>query len=46
MPLIELLVGFVCNTLCSSGLLLKANSSRERAGEDSVTAVGSGAPIC
>lgn len=46
MPLIESLVGFICNTLYSSGCLLEANSNRERAGEDFAAAVGNGAPIC
>lgn len=44
MPLIESLVGFTCNTLYSSGLLLTANPNRERAEKD-FAAVGSGAPI-
>lgn len=44
--LIDSLVEFICYTLHSSSLLLKANSNRERAGEDSAAAVGNVAPIC
>lgn len=44
MPLIESLVGFTCNTLYSSGLLLTANPNREKAGKDSA-AVGAEHPF-